>query len=93
MVVPETMKTVVTDLRNVQSQISDVQQEIVKTGSVDEADKVYKDYNSNDGMTNQNLYNGYASFLLAFHRYNSSKTITFSLVKVEDDTATLSITL
>lgn len=46
MIVPEDKKSTVADLHNVQSQISDVQQEIVKTGSVDEADKVYKDYNS-----------------------------------------------
>ena len=46
MIVPEDKKSTVADLHNVQSQISDVQQEIVKTGSVAEADKVYKDYNS-----------------------------------------------
>lgn len=54
---------------------------------------LFKEYSGEDEMTNLNLYNGYSSFLLAFYRYNSSKTITFSLVKVEDDTATLSITL
>ena len=45
MIVPEDKKSTVADLHNVQSQISDVQQEIVKTGTVDEAEKVYKDYN------------------------------------------------
>ena len=47
MVVPETMKTVVTDLRNVQSQISDVQQELILSGDVPEADTLYRKYNTN----------------------------------------------
>ena len=47
MVVPDTMKSVVTDLRNVQSQISDVQQELIISGSVPEADTIYKKYNNN----------------------------------------------
>ena len=37
----------VTDLRNVQSQISDVQQEIILTGNVAEADIIYRNYNKN----------------------------------------------
>lgn len=47
MVVPDSMKTVVTDLRNVQSQISDVQQELILSGDVPEADTIYKKYNTN----------------------------------------------
>ena len=47
MVVPDTMKSVVTDLRNVQSQISDVQQELILSGEVPEADTIYKKYNNN----------------------------------------------
>ena len=47
MVVPETMKTVVTDLRNVQSQISDVQQELILSGDVPEAETLYRKYNTN----------------------------------------------
>ena len=47
MVVPESMKSVVTDLRNVQSQISDVQQELILSGDVPEADTIYKKYNTN----------------------------------------------
>ena len=47
MVVPESMKSVVTDLRNVQSQISDVQQELIMSGDVPEADTIYKKYNTN----------------------------------------------
>ena len=46
-VVPEEMKSVVTDLRNVQSQISDVQQEIIMAGGVIEADVIYRNYNKN----------------------------------------------
>ena len=46
-VVPEEMKSVVTDLRNVQSQISDVQQEIIMAGGVTEADVIYRNYNKN----------------------------------------------
>ena len=47
MVVPDTMKSVVTDLRNVQSQISDVQQELILSGDVPEADTIYKKFNTN----------------------------------------------
>ena len=47
MVVPDSMKSVVTDLRNVQSQISDVQQELILSGDVPEADTLYKKYNTN----------------------------------------------
>ena len=47
MVVPDTMKSVVSDLRNVQSQISDVQQELILSGDVPEADTLYRKYNSN----------------------------------------------
>ena len=46
-VVPDNMKSTVTDLRNVQSQISDVQQEIILTGNVAEADIIYRNYNKN----------------------------------------------
>lgn len=46
-VVPEEMKSVVQDLRNVQSQISDVQQEIILSGGVIEADVIYRNYNKN----------------------------------------------
>ena len=46
-VVPEEMKSVVQDLRNVQSQISDVQQEIILAGGVVEADVIYRNYNKN----------------------------------------------
>ncbi len=46
-VVPDEMKSVVQDLRNVQSQISDVQQEIIMGGGVAEADIIYRNYNKN----------------------------------------------
>ena len=46
-VVPDNMKSVVTDLRNVQSQISDVQQELIFAGGVAEADTIYRNYNKN----------------------------------------------
>ena len=44
-VVPEDMKSVVQDLRNVQSQISDVQQELILSGGSAEADVIYRNYN------------------------------------------------
>lgn len=46
-VVPDEMKSVVQDLRNVQSQISDVQQELILAGGVEEADVIYRNYNKN----------------------------------------------
>ena len=46
-VVPEDMKSAVQDLRNVQSQISDVQQELIMSGGVAEADVIYRNYNKN----------------------------------------------
>ena len=46
-VVPEEMKSTVTSLRNVQSQISDVQQELILAGNVAEADVIYRNYNKN----------------------------------------------
>ena len=45
MVVPEENKNTVNDLRNVQSQISDVQQELIADGNVSEAKKVYDTFN------------------------------------------------
>lgn len=46
-VVPEDMKSVVQSLRNVQSQISDVQQELILSGGSAEADVIYRNYNKN----------------------------------------------
>ena len=46
-VVPADMQSVVSDLRNVQSQISDVQQEIILAGGVSEAETIYTNYNKN----------------------------------------------
>ena len=46
-VVPDNWKSTVQDLRNVQSQISDVQQEIIMSGGVAEADVIYRNYNKN----------------------------------------------
>ena len=45
MVVPADMQTVVDNLRNTQSQISDVQQELIANGSADGADVIYSDIN------------------------------------------------
>ena len=45
MVVPDDMQTVVENLRNTQSQISDVQQELIANGSADGADVIYSDIN------------------------------------------------
>ena len=47
MVVPPDKESTVTDLRNVQSQISDVQQELIESGNVDAAKNVYNNYNKN----------------------------------------------
>ncbi|MCR4688748.1 MAG: hypothetical protein K5745_04250 [Saccharofermentans sp.] len=47
MVVPDDMQSVVSDLRNVQSQISDVQQELISSGGVTEADVIYNNFNKN----------------------------------------------
>ena len=46
-VVPADMQSVVSDLRNVQSQISDVQQEIIAAGGITEAETIYTNYNKN----------------------------------------------
>ena len=46
-VVPADMQSVVSDLRNVQSQISDVQQEIIAAGGISEAETIYSNYNKN----------------------------------------------
>lgn len=43
MVVPADMQTVVENLRNTQSQISDVQQELIANGSAEGADVIYND--------------------------------------------------
>lgn len=47
MVVPEDKQSMVNDLRNVQAQISDVQQELIEQGNVGDAKKVYDSYNEN----------------------------------------------
>ena len=47
MVVPEDKQSTVADLRNVQSQISDVEQELIEEGNVEAAKKVYDNYNKN----------------------------------------------
>ena len=41
MIVPQNMETVVTSLRNTQSQISEVQQELIRTGDAEGADSIY----------------------------------------------------
>ncbi len=46
MVVPENMQTVVDSLRNTQSQISDVQQELIQTGLAEGAENIYEDFNN-----------------------------------------------
>ncbi len=46
MVVPENMQTVVDSLRNTQSQISEVQQELIQTGLAEGADRIYEDFNA-----------------------------------------------
>ena len=46
-VVPDDMKSVVQSLRNVQTQISDVQQELILSGGSAEADVIYRNYNKN----------------------------------------------
>ena len=46
-VVPADMESVVSNLRNVQQQISDVQQEIIAEGGISEAETIYTNYNKN----------------------------------------------
>ncbi|MCQ2527770.1 MAG: hypothetical protein MJ108_01475 [Saccharofermentans sp.] len=45
LVVPEDMQSVVSNLRNTQSQISEVQQDLIAEGSAPGADDIYKDIN------------------------------------------------
>lgn len=47
LVVPSKLESVVSDLRNVQQQISDVQQELITRGEVPEAESVYDTYDDN----------------------------------------------
>jgi len=47
LVVPSKLESVVSDLRNVQQQISDVQQELITRGEVSEAESVYDSYDDN----------------------------------------------
>ena len=46
LVVPEDMQSVVNNLRNTQSQISEVQQELISAGSAPEADAIYDEINT-----------------------------------------------
>ena len=46
-VVPEDMKSVVQQLRNAQTQISEVQQELILSGGSAEAEVIYRNYNKN----------------------------------------------
>jgi len=76
LVVPENLASVVSDLRNVQSQISEVQQEIIARGEVTQAETIYDTYDDNlisviDGMRFEAM-NGNLSNLAS---YNASVSV------------------
>lgn len=75
-VVPDNMKSVVTDLRNVQSQISDVQQELILTGNVAEADIIYRNYNKNlSAILDSVRYDAMSGNLTNMSSYSSSVNV------------------
>ena len=75
-VVPEDMKSTVQDLRNVQSQISDVQQEIIMSGSVAEADVIYRNYNKNlSSILDSVRYDSMSGNLTNMSSYSSSVNV------------------
>ena len=75
-VVPDNMKSAVTDLRNVQSQISDVQQEIILTGDVAEADIIYRNYNKNlSAILDSVRYDSMNGNLTNLSSYNASVSV------------------
>ena len=84
MVVPADMQTVVDNLRNTQSQISDVQQELIANGSADGADAIYSDINQSltpiINMLRIDSMNGNLSELSS---YSSSITVLLNQREVE----------
>jgi len=76
MVVPEDKQDTVTDLRNVQSQISDVQQELIEEGNVDAAKKVYESYNKNiEPIINSIRFDSSVGKLSSLATYTSSLSV------------------
>lgn len=75
-VVPENWKSTVQDLRNVQSQISDVQQEIIMSGGVAEADVIYRNYNKNlSTILDSVRYDSMSGNLSSMSSYSSSVNV------------------
>lgn len=75
-VVPDEMKSVVLDLRNVQSQISDVQQELILAGGLVEADVIYRNYNKNlSAIIDSVRYDAMSGNLSNMSSYNSSVNV------------------
>lgn len=79
MVVPEQSQTLVADLRNLQSQISDIQQELIENGQAEGASAIYTEINGSiepivDMMRNDAM-NGNISDLSS---YSSSITVLLS---------------
>ena len=76
MVVPEDKKSTVDDLRNVQSQISDVQQELIDSGNVTAAKKVYDTYNESlDPIIDMIRSDSTTGKLQSLATYSSSLTV------------------
>ena len=75
-VVPEDMKSVVQSLRNVQSQISDVQQELILSGGSAEADVIYRNYNKNlSAILDSVRFDAMGGNLSNLASYNSSVNV------------------
>ncbi len=96
-VVPEEMKSVVQDLRNVQSQISDVQQELILAGGVYEADVIYRNYNKNlSAILDMVRYDSMGGNLSNMSSYVSSVNVILDeredeMSKIDFDDARISV--
>lgn len=79
MVVPQESQTLVNDLRNLQSQISDIQQELIENGQADGANVIYNEINNSIepivDMMRTDAMNGNISDLSS---YSSSITVLLS---------------
>ncbi len=79
MVVPENMQATVDNLRNTQSQISDVQQELIQNGSAEGASAIYNEINGSIepimDMVRSDAMNGNLSDMSS---YSSSLTVLLS---------------
>lgn len=97
LIVPDNMAGVVDDLRNTQSQISAVQQELIASGSASGAEQIYRDYDENIGpiidMMRADVMNGNLNDLSS---YKSSLSVLMDqreneLTTIDFDDARLTI--